>query len=355
MVVVFYISGHGLGHATRQIEVMHALVAAQTDVRIVVRTSAPGWIFERTAPPSIERQHADVDTGIVQIDSLRVDEEATAREAARFYRDFDRLADAEARLLDDLGADLVVGDVPPLAFAAADRAALPSIAIANFTWDWIYRAYDAVGRTAPHVVPTMERAYAATRLALRLPLHGGFDPMRAVTRDIPFIARRSTRDARETRQLLGIRSGKPAVMASFGGHVVDVPSNALRRSDRFTLVDADAAALDAHQLRYQDVVAAVDVVVSKPGYGIVSECAANDTALLYTSRGRFIEYDVFVAEMPRVVRCRFLAQPDFVVGDWADAIDALLRQPPPSPPRTDGARIAVQALLETCEAAAKTR
>ena len=37
--------------------------------------------------------------------------------------------------------------------------------------------------------------------------------------------------------------------------------------------------------RYEDLVAAVDVVLTKPGYGIVSECVANDTALLYTSRG----------------------------------------------------------------------
>ena len=38
-----------------------------------------------------------------------------------------------------------------------------------------------------------------------------------------------------------------------------------------------------------------DVVVTKPGYGIISECLANDTALLYTDRGHFIEYDVLVA------------------------------------------------------------
>ena len=45
------------------------------------------------------------------------------------------------------------------------------------------------------------------------------------------------------------------------------------------------------------VEAAADVVVSKPGYGIVSECIVNGAALLYTSRGRFAEYDVFVEEI----------------------------------------------------------
>ena len=61
-------------------------------------------------------------------------------------------------------------------------------------------------------------------------------------------------------------------------------------------------------LRYEDLVAAVDVVVTKPGYGIISECVANDTALLYTSRGDFVEYDVLVREMPRVLRCAFIDQ-----------------------------------------------
>ena len=74
--------------------------------------------------------------------------------------------------------------------------------------------------------------------------------------------------------------------------------------------------------------AAADVVVSKPGYGIASECVANGTAMLYTSRGQFVEYDLFVDAMPRVLRCRYLPQADLLAGRWADAIDALLAQPP---------------------------
>jgi hypothetical protein len=49
-----------------------------------------------------------------------------------------------------------------------------------------------------------------------------------------------------------------------------------------------------------------------------------------TSRGRFIEYDLFVAEMPRILRCRYISQEDLRAGRWADAIDALLAHDPPS-------------------------
>ena len=51
-----------------------------------------------------------------------------------------------------------------------------------------------------------------------------------------------------------------------------------------------------------------DVVVTKPGYGIISEAIANDAALLYTSRGDFVEYNVLVREMSRYLRVEFIEQ-----------------------------------------------
>ena len=52
----------------------------------MIRTSAPRWLFERTAP-----RHAwtliegEVDTGVVQHDSLALDEAETIRRAETFY------------------------------------------------------------------------------------------------------------------------------------------------------------------------------------------------------------------------------------------------------------------------------
>jgi hypothetical protein len=165
--------------------------------------------------------------------------------------------------------------------------------------------------------------------------------MAAVTRDIPFIARRSALGRDEARRLLGIRGDRPVVLPSFGAYGAALPLDALRASSRFTLIDPDLEAPPG--IGYPDLVAAADVVVSKPGYGIVSECVANGTALLYTSRGRFIEYDLFVAAMPRVLRCRYISQDDLRAGRWADAVDALVAQPPPpeSPP-VDGALVAAR-------------
>ena len=187
-------------------------------------------------------------------------------------------------------------------------------------------------------------AYALATRALRLPLHGGFDAMAAVTSDIPFIARRSTRDAADTRERLGIAGDRPFVLACFSGADLGLPYRQIADAERLTVLAPEREAPAG--LTYPDLVAAADVVVSKPGYGIVSECIANGTPLLYTSRGRFVEYDVFVAGMPRVLRCRYLDRDGPARGPMGGAVRALLAQlPPPETARVDGAQVAAEEIV----------
>ena len=294
--IVFYISGHGFGHASRSIELLNTIASRRPGARIIVRTSAPPWLFQATAPAHIELGKVETDVGVIQIDSLNVDEAETVRRAAAFYGTFDRRVDEEAAFLDAARATVVIGDIPPLAFAAAARARVPSVAVGNFTWDWIYSGYEAFRAGAGGVMDTMRAAYSTATRALRLPLHGGFDAMAAVTTDIPFIARRSQLDPAETRARLGIASDRPFVLASFSAADLDLPYGAIAEAEHLTILAPERE--PPASLTYPDLVAAADVVVSKPGYGIVSECVANGTALLYLAGDASSKYDVFVA------RCR---------------------------------------------------
>ena len=111
------------------------------------------------------------------------------------------------------------------------------------------------------------------------------------------------------------------------------------------IVEFDEQALYDAGWRYEDLVAAVDVVATKPGYGIIAECAANDTAMLYTSRGHFVEYEVLVREMPAFIRCRFIPQEELFAGNWGPYLDALLAQDPPARPDVGGAAVAAAKIL----------
>jgi hypothetical protein len=69
---------------------MRVLRTLSPDVRIRIRTSTARWLFDATAPPPFDFDPAIVDTGLVQIDSLRFDEAKSADAAAAFYDGFDR-------------------------------------------------------------------------------------------------------------------------------------------------------------------------------------------------------------------------------------------------------------------------
>ena len=117
--VAFYISGHGFGHASRQIEIINALARRRPDVGIFLRTSAARWLLERTLTVPFELDARPCDTGIVQLDSLHLDAAATIAQARAFYATLDARAAEEAALLRAHGVRFVVADAPPLGCAAA--------------------------------------------------------------------------------------------------------------------------------------------------------------------------------------------------------------------------------------------
>ena len=184
--------------------------------------------------------------------------------------------------------------------------------ISNFTWDWIYSAYSEHFETeAPAVVAQIREAYRQATQGLRLPMAGGFDAIGRVE-DIPFVARHARADLLREDVLTGldVPPERPIALSSFSHYGVNgLDMSSLDCLEDWTVVitgnDPPSTLPDGvafvkesriydQGFRYEDLVAASDVVVTKPGYGIISECIANQTAMLYTSRGHFAEYDVLV-------------------------------------------------------------
>ena len=366
--IVWYVSGHGFGHASRQIEIINAVRERRPEIPIVVRTGAKRWIFDLTLRSAVDFRPVECDTGIAQIDSLRLDEAETLRRAAAFYATFGERVQAEAAFLREADAALVVADLPPLGVAAACEAGIASVAIGNFTWDWIYEGYEPEEKGLPDLVPLIREATGLASAFVRLPMWGGFEmapPER--TSDIPLVARRSGRKPADTRRALGLPPDRKLVLLSFGGHGVKgmapeafasfggeyaaVLTGHLEMSVPASQGDGAVFEFDEQSLydqgwRYEDLVAAVDVVATKPGYGIIAECAANDTALLYTSRGHFVEYEVLVQEMPRYVRSQFIPQDALFAGEWLPYLEELLSQDRPEPADVSGAAHAAGLVLE---------
>jgi hypothetical protein len=371
--IVFYISGHGFGHASRSIEVINAILAKRPETRVGVRTSAPRWLFDLTVKGKVTYSSLECDTGVVQVDALTLDEADTIRRASAFHSDLVTRAASETRVLRELGAGLIVGDIPPLAFAVGASSGIPAIALGNFTWDWIYADYPRV-RLAPSLLPAIRGAYSKAAMALRLPMSGGFENFSNV-KDIPFVARHAAKTREEVCKALKLPADKPLVLASFGGYgLAGLDTDIISKFKKYTVmttgtmpmsrakkdtpvterkgsfVSINEEAMYDHGVRYEDLVGAAEAVVTKPGYGIISECIANDSAILYTARGHFPEYDVLVEEMPKYTRSAYISQDDLFAGKWETHLDKLLAQPKmKKKPETNGADVAADILLKALD------
>ena len=356
--IVAYVSGHGYGHATRVGEVLRAVREQAPDLPLAVVTAAPEKLFRDAVPGPFLFRSLECDVGLAQKGPLVIDEEGTARRWREFAAGRAARAAEEARWLRRLGARVVLGDVPPLAFEAAAEAHVPAVGLANFSWDWIYRH---LAQRQPALLEAADAATAAYRTAalmLELPFAGDLSafPRREA---IPLVARRPRMSRVDARRRLGLEETGACALVSFGGlGMPAVPPRSLAdlAPVRF-LIDApegswppnvvavDAARRDALGMGYQDLVRAADVVVTKPGYGIVSDAIAAGTRIVYTERGDFPEYPIFVAEMPRYVPCAHVGNDDFLAGRWRAAIESVLARAVPPPPELRGAETASRRLL----------
>lgn len=357
---MLYTSSHGFGHAVRCAGLCRALLAAQPGLRIVARTAAPAWIF----PPGVEVEWCIIDAGVVQPNSLAIDPEATMERYAGLVADEEARIEAEVAHVRALGVRAIVADVPAAAFEIAARAGVPGIALANFSWDWIYEPF-MEGR--PAYAPLIEHLRAqygqSTRL-LRLPFADGLTAF-PVVEDVPLIARRSTADRTETRRALGLPLDAPLVLFSFGGHASQEPDvDRLSELGGYAFVattGASTAEVEARAYRrgrnlfllppltdrYVDLLAACDAAVVKPGYGIVADLIANRVPALYVSRDGYREEPLLVRALESEARSVALDRSALDELDLAGPLDRLLRLNRPWPERRlDGAEVVARRVLE---------
>ncbi|HEY3121336.1 MAG TPA: hypothetical protein VGL15_11975 [Vicinamibacteria bacterium] len=354
-----YVSGHGFGHATRSAEVLRAVRALTPGAPLAVVTTAPERLFAAVGEPLVYRR-VQCDVGLAQKGALVIDEDETAERYQRFAADRSGRAAGESEWLRAAGVRLVLGDIPPLAFEAATAAGLPSVGLGNFSWDWIYRHYAARHPVLAAAAEDAAAAYRGATLLLELPLTGDMSAFPRRER-IPLVARRFAVAPHETRRRLEL-PGRPVVLLSFGGIGLagfdprvlagldsyvflmtrDVGTGALPANAR--LIEEEA--LESAGLAYHELVAAADVVVTKPGYGIVADAIAGRTRMLYTDRGDFPEYPILVREMPRYLACRHISNDELMGGRLAAALAEVLATPMAPPADVSGAEVAARRLVE---------
>ncbi len=350
MNLAFYISGHGLGHSVRSIEVIKALLRQRPGAELTVCTWAPDWIFSGSIP-GVPVRRSKTDVGLIQLDNLRFDLRATLEELISIRAASKSLVENEAAFLREAGADAIVSDVPFLPLAAAERLGIPSVLFTNFTWDWIYSLYEGFGEVSAWI----KSFYLKAALCLRLPFHGGMDALPNV-KDVPLVARGSALTKSEARTGSGLPADRPVFVVSFTE--LNMTRAALERIaglEDYLFACQEPLRIEAPNFfsasqDFTDLVRGADGVITKPGYSILAECIANETPMLYTDRGEFAEYPRLVEGIERYLKQAHIPSEELYLGNWGPYLNALLEAPePPETTSTDGSEVAARRIVELIE------
>jgi len=358
--ILFYVSGHGYGHARRTAQIIKALQGRRPDMDVHVRSTAPPRIF---APLPAERIFpAQIDAGMAEDDALTINPAATLLRLEELIGRREAVVAQESAVVRALRPGLIVADVPFMAGHLAEAAGVPCIAISNFTWDWIceplFAGNPRYADRFARVLPVIRDGYAKMHGALQLPFGGLSEVLKPVVQ-APLVAARSRLEKAMILSRAGLDPAepRPRVLIGMRGGLPDstVVAAAADAGDfLFISPEATAPAGCPPNLRaiptgpaldFTDLVSISHVVVSKLGYGTVAECIAGGTRMLWPRRSGFREDEVMVEQAPQYLPAFEISLADFRAGNWGRHLRELVELPPaPRQMRVDGAEFCAEIL-----------
>lgn len=355
MALCYYITGHGFGHAIRTTQIIKSLPPG---LPLILKTTAPERLFREELPGrDFAYVPAEYDCGCLQSDSVTVLRRETLTRYGEIARDNAARLPDEVAFLRECGVHCVASDIASFPLLAAREAGVPSVAVANFTWHDIYSEYVETASDAA-LLRQMAQEYAAATAAcltpLCVPTVGDVFPR---VERVPLVARRGQPMRDALTKVLGISRDKHLALLYLGNWGLDIHWPALEQwTDWVFLLDralsppvGNVRAFDARRWGYADIASSVDAVVSKAGYGTLTECIANSVPLLYLPRHGFREHEALVVGMNAWGGGIEISEAAFFAGEWGTALrSALAARPDPSIFPTNGADVVANKLAELC-------
>ena len=336
------ISSHGFGHLAITAPVLNRLAGLVPDLRLTIRSGLPpAKLAQRIQVPYALIQ-GSTDFGYVMHDATRIDLAASANAYRTAHTDWASRVAGEAAFLKSLAPDRVLTNVSYRPLAGAARVGIPAYSLCSLNWADLFEHYFGHEPWAGEIHAEMLAAYGAAKAFLRVT--PGM-PMPSLTHcvDVGVIAALGQRHPLPT-------SARRNVLIAMGGIAHRLPVDDWPRLPGICwLVPAawqcrhpDALAFESLGPDFTDLLASVDAVITKPGYGTFTEAACNGTPVLYQRREDWPEQDCLIDWLENNGCCREITEQALTVGDLAAALDTLWSQPKPSAPACDGALTAAQ-------------
>lgn len=283
------LSPHGFGHAAMTAPVVAELRRRIPQLRLTLQTGvAADFLASRYDRFELEAEIADF--GMRMHSSTQVDVAASVAAYDRLHAQFDHHVGRNRAMLAANRPDLLLSNVACVPLAAAAAEGVAALALSSLNWADLYAHYLGAEAAAVPMVARMRDAYHSARAFLRC------TPSQAMTldnqREIGPIARIGRADRDGLRRRLGLPPGAQLGMIAFGGIRHDLGLHRWPRLPGWSWLVHEAPPPGRDDMRdvrplgmdFPDLVASVDVVVTKPGYGTFGEAAMVGTPVLYVIR-----------------------------------------------------------------------
>lgn len=335
------ISGHGYGHAAQVVPVLNALAQLVPHLQALLRTSVPAGFFEPRLTIPWKLSPAQQDIGCIQNGPLTIDVAGTWSAHRTLHADWDKKIETEATLIRQAGPTLVLSDVSHLGIAAGAAAGIPTVGLCSLSWDLVLAPFvDPAEPAHAAIMNQIRDAYAKADCFLRVA------PGLAVTafrhmRDVGPIAEPTEPQPAALRRAIGATASEKIILVGFGGiALTSPPFDHMEAMQGFRfLFDGPVpsrfsriSSLSSVGLPFKQILASVDLVLTKPGYGTTVESVALGLPVVYVRRYNFADEQSLVDYLQQHGRSAELSLEAFSRGQWEPAIRQAFAQSPATPP-----------------------
>lgn len=353
------ISAHGFGHLAQVAPVLEALVERRPNLRITLRSGLPIERLRSRLRPPFTHLAGRSDFGYVMHDAVNLDLSATATAYRRQHADWSDQVEREAALLGALRPDLVLSDVAYLPLAGAARLGVPAVAMCSLNWAELFDHFYSQESWALAIHQQMLAAYRNAACFLRLtpampmadlPNRRGIAPVATLGQD----------RSRSLRQQLQCADDERLIWIGFGGFDRPLPIDDWQPQpgchwlipQSWASSRSDTTAIETLGLSIADLMASVDAVITKPGYGTFVEAACAGTPIVYLERDDWPETPHFAAWLAQHSRAAAIGREALLAGSFMPVLEALWRQPAPVRPDPTGGAEAARELAKLLARAA---
>lgn len=298
--IAYYISEYGFGHATRSIAVIRRLCEKNVIQIIVCNAFAYDFLNqslddlitgERVALRKISN-----DIGyVLKPHSLTPDCDQFKISYQKFIGKLPLTIQREAKFLSDQHVNLVIGDIPPAPFKAAQTLSIPSIGISNFTW---YTAYKELLPDAD--LQPLYECYSSIDYFFALAGSKEEAWGRMDSKSFGFFSRSSQAEAVHIIRKTVNPTGDKTIVFFGLGMKIDAGNLAAYKlwssrncvflvSSNTNIEGNNIYKISADDTESQNYIAASDIVISKPGWGTVSEAVSFNKPLILVTRQKMQE------------------------------------------------------------------